>query len=317
MVSKFRVFLSLFLSMLLLAAGSILAADEQKSSETKKKPAISLPEDMGTTMVREAAKVKEEIEQQAQSLFERKPLGWNLQTIHYLYKGAFSLPRKIPEFTRHVIKQGRILGVVSSLLIFIFIGAVLYSLLGQKRVLQWFEDKVKPLGERIPEAYYPYFQSGLKVVVSALIPLVLLGLFALINAMIVYRAAWFHLTGRLLGLWAAGALIFRFLKESLTRDIFAATARYGQALFRWVQLVLLFVLIGIALFWAAEAFHIRGDALALLKSAVSISIIVVLFPLFLKKQAFLSLFPELPYRSYQGFFKFINTYYYPLLIISL
>ena len=271
---------------------------------------------MSKVMMREAVKVKEELEQQAQSLFERMPLGWNLKTIHYLYTGAFSLPRKIPEFTGHVIKQSRVLGVVGSLLVLIFIGAVLYSLLGQKRVLQWCEKKVKPLGERIPEVYYPYFQSGLKVVVSALIPLVLLGLFSFIDAMVAYRAAWFQLTGRLLGLWAAAAIIFRLLKESLTRDLFAATARYGKTLFRWARLVLLYVFIGIALFWAAEAFHIRPDVLALLKFAVSVSIVVVLFQLFLKKQAFLSLFPQLPYRSYQGFLKFLKTYYYPLLIVS-
>lgn len=316
MVSKLRIFLNLVQVFLLLTAGSIYAADEQKPSETGKKQSITLSEDMGKVMKLEAAKVKEEIEQQAQSLFKREPLGWNLETIHYLYKGAFFLPRKFPELTREIMEQSRVLGAVGSLLIIIFIGALFYSLLGQRRVFQWVENKVHPLVERIPETYYPYVQSGLKVLVSALIPVILLGLFSFINAMVAYREAWFQLTGRLLNLWAVGALLLPLLKESLTGDLFPAITRYGKTLFRWVRLTLLYVLIGIAVFWSADAFQIREDVLSLLKLIVSVSIIVILFLLFLKKDAFISFFPELPYRSYRGFLNFLNNYYYPLLFIS-
>jgi hypothetical protein len=65
-----------------------------------------------------------------------------------------------------------------------------------------------------------------------LIPLLLLAAFALINALIDYSEAWFQLIGRLLGFWAAGALLLRLLKESLTQDIFKVTAQYGRAIYR-------------------------------------------------------------------------------------
>jgi len=89
----------------------------------------------------------------------------------------------------------------------------------------WVGKRVEPLSRFIPEATYPFFISGIKVVVSALIPLLLLGAFALINAMIDYEAVWFQLIGRLLKFWAIGALLLRLLKESLTRDLFKVTAQ--------------------------------------------------------------------------------------------
>lgn len=294
-----------------------IAAQAEKKSEIMEKPAIGLAGDMGETIMKEAVKVKEDFKQQAQSLFERRPLGWNLDTIHYLYKGLLSLPLKIPTVTKYILKQSRVLGAAGSLLVLLFIGAILYSLLGQKWVFQWVEKTIRPFGKYIPEAYYAYFQSGLKALISALIPLFLLCLFAFINAMITYRVAWFQLTGRLLILWATGAIILNILKESLTRDLFAVAAKHGRTLFRWARLVLLYVLLGMAILWTVEAFEIRPDALAFIKLAVYVSIIVVLFQLFLRKEAFLSLFPRLSLRGYQEYIKILYTLYYPLLIASL
>lgn len=96
MTSKLRILLVFIMSVMLLTTMSVQATDESKAPNTDQKAKISLSEDMGQAMKREAAKVKEQLEQQAQSLFERKPLGWDLKTIHYLYEGALSLPAKGP-----------------------------------------------------------------------------------------------------------------------------------------------------------------------------------------------------------------------------
>jgi hypothetical protein len=156
------------------------AADQKEVVEEKKQPAIAISEEMGDAMAKEAARVKEDIEKQARSLFERKPLGWNWDTINYLYKWALGLPLKIPQIFKHILEQGRVLGFAGSLIILTFIVAVLYSLLGQDRVLARIEAGVQPLRAKMPKASYPYFISALKVVVAALIPLLLLGAFALI-----------------------------------------------------------------------------------------------------------------------------------------
>ena len=311
-----RIILILLLAVLLNAVPCTNAEDKPDKVETKNKQSIAISELMDDVLIQEATKVKEEFQQKVRSLFDRLPLGWNFNTIIYLYQLALSLPGKIPVFTSFVIEQSRVLGVIGSILVLVFIAAVLYSLIGQRRVMGWVEDRVKPLSAFIPEATYPFVMSGIKVVVSALIPLLLLGAFALINAMIDYSEVWFQIIGRLLGLWAVGALLLRLLKESLTRDLFKATAKHGRTVHRWARLALLYMIFGMAAYWTVEVFEIREDVLALLRFAIMVSVTVVLLILHLNKKAFISFLPELPIRSYIKFRKFLERYYFPLLFVS-
>ena len=81
------------------------AAAEQPAPESQKQPAISLPEDVGTTIAQKAASVKTEIANRASSLFERTPIGWDWTTIEYLYKWAIGLPLQLPEFIQQIMEQ--------------------------------------------------------------------------------------------------------------------------------------------------------------------------------------------------------------------
>ncbi|MGD8444064.1 MAG: mechanosensitive ion channel [Desulfobacterales bacterium] len=316
MMTPVRIILIVLFAGFLAAVPYANAQEKPEADAEVEKPSIALSEEIDDVVIREATKVKEEFQQKARSLFDRIPLDWDWDTIAYLYHLALSVPGKIPDFTRFVIAQSQVLGVIGSVLVFVFIAAVLYSLLGQRRVMDWVELRVEPLSAFIPEATYPFVMSGIKVIVSALIPLLLLGAFALINAMINYTEAWFQLMGRLLGFWAAGALLLQLLKESLTRDLFTVTAQYGRTIYRWARLALLYVIFGMAAYWSAEVFEIREDVLALLRFAISVSVIVVLFILHLNKKAFMSLLPELPIRSYMQFRRFLGRYYFPLLFVS-
>ena len=307
---------AVFAAILFLIHISPCVAGQDASSPAEKTPEISIPKDMGEVMIREVAMVKGEMEAHARSLFRWEPVGWNAETIEYLYKSVFVLPGTLAGFTRVAMDQGRILGVVGSLLVLLFISAVLYGFLGRNWVLAKVEKISEPLAGRLPEDYAPYFRSGVQISVSALMPLILLGLFQTINAMITYRAAWFQLTGRFLGLWLAGNLTLGFLKEALTRDLFKVTAKFGKPICRWAKLVVLYVLSVILVFWAVEAFRIRPDVVALFRFVVNISIVAVLFLFFMKKSALLSLFPTVTSRSYLAFFNFFGKYYYPLLSVS-
>jgi small-conductance mechanosensitive channel len=309
-----QVLAGLALALLLFAVPS--ASPQTPPPGEKGKPTIAVTEDMGDAMARQAAAVRAELAKQASSLFERKPLGWDLGTVQDLYGAIWLIPKKANELMGQIIEQSRVLGVVGSLLVLFFVAVTLYSLIGQERVLRWVERRVQPLGQRIPEGTYAYFQSILKVVVSALIPLVLLGLFSLIDAMLTYRAAWFLLVGRLLVVWAVGALILRLLKEALTRELFKTTAQYGKEIYLYARMILLFTLIGVAVSWGASVFKVPAEVLALLRFAVSLSITVILFVFFLKKRAYMSLFPDFPYRGYRWFIGLLRSYYYPLLMVS-
>ncbi len=316
MLTKQARCLSITFIVFLLWMSLAYAAEAQPPTENEKKPAISLPEDVGTTIAQKAASVKTEIASRASSLFERTPIGWDWNTIEYLYKWALGLPLKVPEFIHQIMVQSRILGLAGSCIVFIFLAAVFYSLLGRKRIMAQIEKKVQPLRPKIPQTVYPFFLSALKVLVSALIPLILLAAFSLIDAMIHYRAAWFQLTGKLMLLWAIGALVVSLLRESLTQNLFQATARYGKRIFQLTRLALLYGLVGFAVIQAAAVFQLRPDVIALLKFAIAVSIVVILFLFHLMKTALLSFLPDLPYRSYQGFIRNLDRFYYPFIFLS-
>ena len=308
--------LILVLTGLLLWLPISYAAVLQAAPENQKQPAISFPEDVGPTIAQKAESVKTEIANRASSLFERTPIGWDWNTVAYLYRWVIGLPLKLPELIEQIMAQSRVLGAAGSCIVFIFLATVLYSLLGRKRILARIQNKLQPLRQKIPEPIYPFFLSTLKVLISALIPLILLGAYFLIKAMIHYRAAWFQLTGDIMILWAIGSLVIGLLRELMTQNLFQATSRYGKKIFHLTRLALLYGLVGVMVIRGAVAFQIRPDMIELLKFAISVSIVVILFLLHLMKTALMSFLPDLPYGAYQRFIRMLSRFYYPLIFFA-
>jgi hypothetical protein len=282
----------------LLLSNAAMAADAPKSNAEPESPTIAVTENMGEAIIKEAEQVKEDIQQQVVILARWTPLGWNIKTIDYLYKWLLSLPMRLPEFMDQVAVHSRVLGIVGSLVIFIFLAAVLYSLFGRTPVMQRIASAIQPVRNRIPEPLYPFFMAALRVVVAAAIPLLLLAADSAIGAMITYKAVWFTLIGDLLLVWSLSALTIGLLRELLTRDLFMVTAAHGKKVFQIARLVSLYVLTGIVLYWAAEAFRFPKDVLAFLQFAISVSVVCVFLLLMLNKRALLSpappALPQLP-----------------------
>ena len=305
-----------FILGVLMLSSTALAADPSKSEATPPEPAISVTENMGEAIIKEAEQVKEDLQQQVITLSHWTPLGWDFKTIDYISQWVLKLPLRVPELMQEVMAHTRVLGVAGSLVMLTFLAAVFYSIFGRNRVTRRIESAIQPVRHRIPDPLYPFFRAGLRVVTAAAIPLLLLALYSAIDAMITYQAVWFTLTGRLLGLWSLAALAVGLLRELLTRDLFKVTAVHGKKVFQIARLVLLYTLVGIILYWCAEAFRFPKDVLAFLQFAISVSVVCVFLLLMLNKRALLSFLPHLPYRSYQNYVRLLNRYYYPLIGIS-
>ena len=303
----------------LLSAGwpaGLFAAETKDTPADKEPPSISISEDMGKAIVKEAAGVKEEIQKQTRTLLLRSNLGWDLQTIDYLCTWLVELPLRAPELIEQVLAQGRVLGLAGSLLVLTFVTAVFYSLVGRARVMRRIEAALGPVRHRIPDAVYPFFLAVLRVVVAAAIPLLLYGLFALINSLISYQAAWFVLLGRLLVLWSLAALAIGFFRELMTGGLFQVTKAHGRKVFGLVRLLMLYGAACIALFMGAESFHFRKDVLAFLQFAITVSVVCLFLLLMLNKRAILSFLPDLPYRSYRNYIGILRKFYLPLIGVS-
>ena len=300
-----------------LAAGAaaVLGGDSEKKSaeSSEEKHGISFPADEMEEGLWEAAA---EVGEQARSLLGRRPLGFDLGTIDRLREWAMGLPMEIPKLVEHVMEQSRLLGFVGSVIMLAFLVAVFYSLFGQHKVLARLEKAAEPLRSYIPEAFYPYFLSLMRIVVSSLMPLVLFGAYSLIRAFISYNAPWFQITGTLLMLWAVGALLINLLREALTRGLLPISTQHGRSIFRVARIVLLYILASFAIFLGAEAFQVPEDFLALLGFVLSLTIVLASLLLLMKKKAILGVLPELPYKGYQVFVRGLTRYYFPAIFLT-
>ncbi len=297
------------------------AEEEKKAKEEGAEAATPTGEERGISFpagdmeegLREAAA---EVGEQALSLLVRRPLGFDLGTIDRLKDWAIGLPMEVPDLLAHVMEQSRLLGFVGSLIMLAFLAAVFYSVFGQKKVLERLEKAAGPLRPYMPEAFYPYFLSLMRILVASLIPLLLFGAYSLIRAFISYDAPWFRITGNLFMLWAVGALLINLLREGLTREFLPISAGRGLPFFRVARIVLLYILFSFAIFLSAEALRIPEDFLALLRFALSLSVVLASLLLLLKKKAILGVLPELPYKGYQLFVRGLTRFYYPAIFLT-
>ncbi|MEJ5357367.1 MAG: mechanosensitive ion channel domain-containing protein [Desulfobacterales bacterium] len=295
------------------SAGESAGANEEKAADA---PVISIARDMDDVLRKEAEQVGAELRRQVLVLSRWTPLGWDFETLHYLSRWFFELPLRLPEFLEKARAEGRTLGIAGSLLVLVFLAAVLYSVFGRNRVMRGVASALSPERTRIPEPFYPYFLAALRVVVAAAIPLLLLALYRAITAVVIYRAAWFALAGELLGLWSAASLVIALLRELLTSGLFPTTAAHGRRVFRTARPLLLGLFLAIAFTWAAEAFRFRADVVAFIRFAVSVAFVFLFLLLMLQKRALLSFLPDLPYASYRTYLRLLDRFFYPLVGLS-
>jgi len=314
---------------LLLWAACGVAAAENSSPPSDRAPAeaagpadapdagpLRFPAGISDRMMAEAAKVGEEFHTGARSLFTRTPLGWDAATIDYIVNRVASLPGKIPRILDIMKEQSRLLGIAGSAFMLALITAALYSLLLQKRVIRWMEQRVQPFAQWVPDEFFPYLVALMRVAVSSLVPLLLLGAFSLIYAFVPHSAAWFLFIQDLLILWTIGALSINLLREVLFQDLFPVAPNYGKILFQICRIVLIYILTALAVVQGAEAFQVRPDVQAFIRFIISLTIVCALIPLLLKKNALLSLLPDLPYRFYQSFVRILERYYFPVIFFT-
>lgn len=264
----------------------------------------------------QTAEAKEGGREAAPTLFESVPLGWTPDTIRSLYNSVLALPAKAPDLVAYVREQGGTFGAVGSILLVFFVAVLLYSVIWQKRVVLKIEKELQPLWDRVPATSHPHFLSFIRIIVAPVLPVLLLCTSLLIQGFIHYEVPWLALVTKLLGLWAAGVLVLKILREALTDGLLPFCPLYGRSLFRTLRVVVVYTMTGMAIVWGAEAIQLPDDAQAFLRFAVSLTAVFVASSVFRKKEALLSLLPRLSYRIYQIFTGFLNRAYFPLALLT-
>jgi small-conductance mechanosensitive channel len=264
------------------------------------------------------SKEVEDKQPQAKSrhLLERHPLGFDLDTLRSLQTWISNLPSRIPDLTRNLKEQSRFLGFAGSLVLFGFLLVIVTTILAQKKLRHRFEESAGLLRQYVPLVFHPYFFSAARVLAAILIPLVLLGLCTLVESFLPYGVSWLSLLERFLKLWAVGALVINVLGETLTRGLLPVEEQNGLSLFRIARIVTIYILISLGVLAFAEFLGVPVNLLALITFVVSLSIVIALLMVFIKKKSIMALLPDLPYRTYIIFVRGLHGLYYPAVFLT-
>jgi small-conductance mechanosensitive channel len=295
------------------AQGKEQQAPQAKESQAAQK---TLGKNVGEAVQQEAAKVKARLAAEARAVFHRQPLGFDLHTLAQVRQWLADLPSRVPALIQSLSKEMRLLGLMGSLVLCAFLAVVLYSLFGWKKVFGYLHQAATPLEALITDEYAPYLHAGLRVLAATLIPLILYGLFRLVQAFINFQASWFLLLGSLFKLWALGALVIGTLREILLSGLFTVPSPHTAAVYRISWWVIIYVLLNIAIFDGAKLSRLPPDILALLRFLISLSVIFASLFLLLKKDSILGLLPELPYKIYHILVSGLRRFYYPAVFLT-
>jgi len=302
----------------LLFPGLLYAAKNNTKAADKDKPAIHISEEIDEAVTREATKVKEEFEDKLELLAVRDHFAWGTDTLVYMNAWVLSIPSKVPQLLSTAAEHSKVLGISGTLILALFLAAILYSFFWQKRVISWVEEKAKPAGKLLSKKYYAYFIVVVDIATSVLVPAILLGAYALFGKIFEYETGWFTYIGRLLWLWFGATLISRTFRKLLTnRDASSAALSRGPTIYKWIRVIVLYSATVLALYWLVEIFETRKDVTALLSFFVALSITIFLLLPVLKKNVIMSVMPRLENPIYENLCKVVRFFYYPIVLVTL
>ncbi|HPQ42441.1 MAG TPA: mechanosensitive ion channel, partial [bacterium] len=166
----------------------------------------------------------------------------------------------------------------------------------------------------VPENLQSMVRLVLKLLATLLVPLGFLAAYALVRAFTGIEDAWFLLIGRLIAIWAVGAGVLQLIRELFLHRMLPLPEQYAGTIHRVLRWIILYVLLTRVIFYAAEAFQLNPEYLAMLKVILTLTIVLASLLLIARKKEILSLLPDLPYRVYNIFRNALTRLYTPAMI---
>lgn len=275
---------------------------------------FELVSDVPETMRARADSVRNSLRDTADRLFTPEPLGFSFSSFGRLYSDLLRLPALIPRLPALLARKARVLGFMGSILVILLLAGLTYSVTGRKKVLARLESVLLPLNRHVPKNLRIYLTLILRLLATLLVPLGFLAAYYLIRAFTGVDEAWFLLIGRLITIWATGAGVLLVIRALFHERMLPLPAQYAGTIHRVLRWITLYILLTTVIFYAAEAFQLNPEYLAMLKVILSLTIVLASLLLIARKKEILSLLPELPYTVYNVFRRVLTRIYTPAMI---
>ncbi len=242
------------------------------------------------------------------SLFSRQPLGFDHRTAEHIAAVVRNLPNELPkliEFARH---QHQVLGHggVLMLLLAVTIG---YAIFGRAPLAHRVKGAFAPLAERIPRGGREWLAGLSELVTAAVLPSALWGLWAFVRALTGFQGPLFIIVGQLLLAWAIYSLAVSAVHELVVRPLLPIPTEHGRYIFRFARLLLAYAIALKVCTNLIATFGAPADVVALIDSALQLSLILMLAVVTVRRRAVIGLFPENPNFLYRGFVAAFTRFY--------
>ena len=245
------------------------------------------------------------------SLFDRRPMGFDGATLERTSESLRSLPRRLPDLAGALAEHGQALGVVGSAFLFVFVIAIAYAL-GARFELAW-----RPLLEQAPPRIAPWLVALAQIFAAALLPLGLWAIHALAVDLTGSVDAALLMFGPLLIAWAWFAIAIAVLREIVLRPLLPVPPEHGRYLYRVGRWLLAYGLLVFAALGAAQTAGAPADVVALVRSLLELSLIVLVTVSFARRRAVMALFPDVPNPLYRWFVTGLERIYFLALSLTL
>ncbi|HUA33537.1 MAG TPA: mechanosensitive ion channel domain-containing protein [Candidatus Binataceae bacterium] len=235
------------------------------------------------------------------TIFERRPLGFDRQTIEHLEFDIQKLPTAIPRLAGFARQQRAMLGRSGALMMMLLLVASFYAVFLRSRLAQRIKSTFTVFYGQLPEAGIKWFTSLSEIVAASLLPFALWLLWELVRALTGFEGPLFLFGGELLLAWTVYSLTLSIFAELVRRPLLPIPADQGNELFKLFRVALIYGTFVHIASRTAGIFGAPADALALIDAFLSLSLIVLVAALTLRRKTVLALLPDVPNILYRGF----------------
>jgi small-conductance mechanosensitive channel len=264
-----------------------------------------------------AEKVDRRAASASSSLFVRQPLGFSRQTINRLEAALRNLPDEIPKLIEFVRAQRHVLGRGGGLLMLLLAVAIGYGIYWRSQLQDRIKQNLAAPSARTQSAGREWPAAIIEVFAVTILPIALWGLWKFVRALTDFRGPLFMVAGELLLAWTVYSFVLSVVRALVIRPLLPIPPEHGRYIFRFSRLLLAY---GITLKVCTNlmtTFGAPADVVALIDTALYLSLIVMLAIITLRRRAVVALFPDVPNFLYRGFVAAFYRFYPTLWALTL
>ena len=244
------------------------------------------------------------------TLFERQPLGFDLETVHSAIARIRTFPLQISVIEQFVRQQRAHLETRVRLLILLLAIAITSGLVARAFIARRVRTTLIRLYDATSTQSQAWFQTAVEIAAATMLPGVLWLCWWLVREVTLFEGPVFLVTGQLLAAWFFYSFGMTGVRELVGRPLVSISEEDGRYILRVSRLLLIYGIAGMVCVHLLSVFGAASDVLALVDKSLVFLLIALLAVATVRRRAVMSLLPRSENFLYQGFLIGVQRFYF-------